>query len=292
MLIGDILDKFYFDNVILVVLYGKSICESMTLNSLSKYRLKNSKLVIHNNGPESVVFDGELYEKLNDSFDFNVEAVNDLNNTPLSKIYNQLFIVYSAERFIILDDDTQLSDSFVFSIENACADLDVPRIISSSNGISYYPISDGVVIADNTELNANNVLSIGSGLIINTSLIDKFNNYNLNVFDENYALYGVDYSLFRRIWWLVKQGESVDVRSSSFLIHSLSRVNKNERKNKTRNKERVLDVAITARRYPTLYTCYIFLRKLVGEFLKMNASNVVDMIKAYVHGCHPRCYKR
>ncbi|WP_323635188.1 glycosyl transferase [Pectobacterium polaris] len=283
-----------FDNIVLVVIYNKALDESVTLNSFLKYKLKNSKLIIHNNGPQGVRFDDLLHERLNNNFDCHVELINSLDNKPLSIIYNEMFIKNNANRFIILDDDTGLSQSFfeLLKTSDFDVDLDIPKIISSIDGAIYYPISNGKVVKDSTILDARNVLSIGSGLVINRTLIEKFNRYNLDLFDENYALYGVDYSLFRRMWWVVKQGDEIHVRSSFSLEHSLSRADRNEKYNKVRNRERILDVAITARRYPSLYSYNIFFRRISREILKINFDNVVCMIMTYISGRHPRCYKK
>lgn len=49
------------------------------------------------------------------------------------------------------------------------------------------------------------IISIGSGLVIYKSLVECFRKDNLKLFDERYALYGVDYSFFRRIQRIKKQ---------------------------------------------------------------------------------------
>ena len=278
-------------NVFLVVIYDKTLEESTTLNSFLNYQFEMSMLIIHNNGPRPILLNEGFYNKLNGVFDNQVKVINTPDNKPLSIIYNKVFTEYDAERYILLDDDTELSSSFVYSLKNTNADLNIPKIISSIDDKIYYPISNGVVVTESTTLDASHVLSIGSGLIINRTLIDKFSHYNLKLFDENYALYGVDYSFFRRLWWVVKQGGGINVCSSSFLKHSLSRIDKNESNNKFRSRERVLDVAITARQYPSLYSYYIFLRKVLGELSKMNFTNVIYMFRAYIIGRHPRCPK-
>ncbi len=59
-----------------------------------------------------------------------VNVINDLNNRPLSPVYNQ-FIEGNKEAkyFILLDDDTEITQSFVDIIHSSKADLELPRVI-------------------------------------------------------------------------------------------------------------------------------------------------------------------
>lgn len=288
---GDNVTKMNFANVILVIIYNKSLCDSKTLDTISNYNFPNSKLVIHNNGPEEVIRMSPLWEKLNKCFYSQIELINCLYNKPLSIIYNDIFVKYQACNFVILDDDTEISESFVYAMKNNNVDLELPKIKSSSDELIYYPICDGIVTNELVDLDPRKVLSIGSGLIINQALVDKFKTNNLKLFDESYALYGVDFSLFRRIYKIVDLGEVVKIRSSCFLTHSLSRLDMNENRDSFRARERALDLAISTRRYPTINLYYMFLRKIVGESIKMRYGNVYCMIKAYILGMHPRCSK-
>ncbi|MFC3395027.1 glycosyl transferase [Brenneria rubrifaciens] len=281
-----------WSNIILVVMYNKTLQESTTLNTISCYKFTDTKIVIHNNGPREIIYEGEFSAKLGQCFDNQVELINCLDNLPLSYIYNEVFSKYqNVERFIILDDDTEISESFVDAIKNSRVDLELPKIISSGDNKIYYPVCKNKVVTTDADLNPASTLSIGSGLIINRTLVEKFKKHNLKLFDEHYALYGVDFSLFRRIYKIVGKGENVKIRSSSFLMHSLSRLDQNEHKNNFRTSERALDIAISARRYPTLYLYYKFLTGISSEFMKMNWGNVYNMIKAYLLGVHPRCSK-
>ncbi|MEL4888510.1 glycosyl transferase [Pectobacterium betavasculorum] len=280
-------------NIILVIIYNKTLQESMTLKTLSEYKFYNTKVVIQNNGPSEVSYDCELFVRLNQCFDNQVELINSIDNVPLSVIYNDIFLKYKdSDRFILLDDDTEISESFVKAVKNSKVDLEVPKIISSGDRCVYYPICENEIVTTDRDLDPKSALSIGSGLIINNTLIEKFKRHDLKLFDEHYALYGVDFSLFRRIYKICTKGESVKIRSSSFLVHSLSRLDESSRKNNLRNIERALDVAITARRYPTFHLHYLLIRKFVAESMKMNWSNAYNIVKAYLLGCHPRCLKK
>ncbi|EHD22411.1 MULTISPECIES: glycosyltransferase family 2 protein [Brenneria] len=279
-------------NIILVIMYNKDLQESTTLDTISNYSFNNTKLVIHNNGPREINYEGEFLAKLEHCFDNQVELINCLDNLPLSIIYNEIFSKYNnAEKFIILDDDTEISESFIDAIKISCVDLELPKIISTGDKKIYYPVCKSGIITTDTDLDPESALSIGSGLIINRTLVEKFKKHNLKPFDENYALYGVDFSLFRRIYKIVSKGENVKVRSSSFLMHSLSRLEQSENKNDFRTRERALDIAISARRYPTLHLYYKFFSGVFSEFIKMNWGNMFSMLKAYFLGVHPKCSK-
>ncbi|MCL2896208.1 glycosyltransferase family protein [Brenneria tiliae] len=279
-------------NVILVIMYNKALHESTTLDTISNYYFNNTKLVIHNNGPREITYEREFLSKLECCFDNQVELINCLDNWPLSIIYNEFFLKYNnAGKFIILDDDTEISESFIDAIKSSYVDLELPKIISTSDKKIYYPVCKSGIVTTDTDLDSESALSIGSGLIINRTLVEKFKKHNLKPFDEHYALYGVDFSLFRRIYKIVSKGENVSVRSSSFLMHSLSRLDQSENKNDFRTRERALDIAISARRYPSLYLYYKFFSGIISEFMKMKWGNVFSMIKAYFLGVHPKCYK-
>lgn len=279
-------------NAILVIIYNKTLQESTTLTTLSDHHFSNTKLVIQNNGPYEIGYDCELSVRLNKCFNSQVELINCLDNMPLSIIYNDFFLKYKdSERYILLDDDTEISELFVKAIKNSHVDLEVPKIISSGDGKVYYPICENMVVTTDRDLDPESALSIGSGLIINRTLIEKFKRHDLKLFDEHYALYGVDYSLFRRIYKILDKGERVKIRSSSFLVHSLSRLDDSLRENSFRNIERALDVAVSARRYPTLHLHYLLVRKFISESIKMNWGNAYNIVKAYLLGSHPRCSK-
>lgn len=129
-----------YDNAIVVVVYNKKIEDSATLNTLVEHDFFNSKLVIHNNGPESITLKGKLAEKIEAKFKC-VELINSLNNLPLSMLYND-FIRNNEEagRFIILDDDSTITEAFVRAVNYNEDDMELPRIISRVDGVTYYPI--------------------------------------------------------------------------------------------------------------------------------------------------------
>ncbi len=275
------------DNAMIVVVYNKEIADSITLNTLVNYDFHSTKLVIHNNGPKNISLDAKMAITIGERFKA-VELINCLSNLPLSVLYNK-FIRNNlgVEQFIILDDDSTITDEFVRAVNSNESDLELPRIVSRADDLTYYPIEDNKIVTTDRELDPKTSFSIGSGLVIHRSLVEKFQKNNIDLFDENYALYGVDVSIFRRIYKLIDKGERFKIETSSYLKHSLSRTE--GRESPFRIKERLIDVAVTTRRYPTLRMHIHLLKKILINLASFKFGNVVSMLSAYYTGMHPRC---
>ncbi|MCL6404095.1 glycosyl transferase [Dickeya dadantii] len=274
-------------NAILVVLYNKGLESSTTLQTLIQHPFKSIKLTIHNNGPFRISEEDSFFLRLKTIYE-QVELVNCLENQPLSQVYNR-FIANNlqVERWVILDDDTTINESFWFTVEHTQADIECPRIISSINYKTYYPISKGEIVLSYQDLDSATTFSIGSGLIIRRRLWDIFERHDLSLFDENYALYGVDFSVFRRIHRLSAFGEKFVLRSSCYLEHGLSRLEKNE--SEFRIAENLIDLAISARRYPQFHLYYHLGRRLLKQFFLLRFKTVMVTMQAFFRGKHPRC---
>ncbi|HFV9295193.1 glycosyl transferase [Serratia fonticola] len=274
-------------NAVIVIVYNKKLEDSVTLNTMVHYDFHDTRLVIHNNGPEHVSLNGDLERKIKVKFK-EVELINCLSNYPLSKLYNDFIAKNSnAKQFIILDDDSSITDEFVSAIFYNEVDLELPRIISRADDEVYYPIEGKTVVTVTCDLDPKTSYSIGSGLIINNSLVSKFQKHNIKIFDENFALYGVDVSLFRRIYQLINKGEIFKIRTSSYLKHSLSRTEGKE--SSFRVKERLIDVAVATRRYPSFRSHVYLSKKIMTNIVKFNFDNVYLILNAYFSGMHPRC---
>ncbi|QWT39995.1 glycosyltransferase family 2 protein [Dickeya dadantii] len=274
-------------NAILVVLYNKGLELSITLQTLIQHPFKSIKLTIHNNGPFRISEEDKFFLWLKTIYE-QVELVNCLENQPLSQVYNR-FIANNlqVERWVILDDDTTINESFWFTVEHTQADIECPRIISSINYKTYYPISKGEIVLSYQDLDSATTFSIGSGLIIRRRLWDIFERHDLSLFDENYALYGVDFSVFRRIHRLSACGEKFVLRSSCYLEHGLSRLEKKE--SEFRIAENLIDLAISARRYPQFHLYYHLGRRLLKQFFLLRFKTVMVTTQAFFRGKHPRC---
>ncbi|WP_146005496.1 glycosyltransferase family 2 protein [Erwinia sp. B116] len=275
--------------VLLIVLFNKKPEDSTTLLSLLNCEINNIKIVIHNNGPELVVLSENILKSFKQK-QIQYELVNFVSNKPLSVLYNEFIDSNpSCKVFVLLDDDSEITQSYAESIKNFNHDLEVPRIVSKKDGVIYYPISNGKIITHDASLNVIGTHSIGSGLIISRNMISQFKSNKITLFDENYALYGVDVSLFRRMWLLTKKGINFKVKTSSSILHSLSRTEAKE--TDFRRLERVIDFAITVRHYPTFRSYLSFCKRLLIQLSKMRFKDSITMITVFLRGKHPRCSK-
>lgn len=278
-----------FYNAFLVIIYNKTIDESETINTLMRFHYKNSQLTIYNNGPKEIIISDEKKLQFSNVFD-KVNVINDLNNRPLSLLYNQ-FIEGNKEAkyFILLDDDTEITQSFVDIIHSSKADLELPRVISKETEKTYYPMSSGVISEKYGDLDPYNFfcVSIASGLIISRDLVKEFYKNNLQLFDERYALYGVDSSFFKRLKKLLNKGAYFDIKTSCYIRHSLSLTE--EKFNDFRFKERLWDAAISTRRYPSVWQSYMFMKNFLLLFKYCKLDYFMILFKGLFLGKHPRC---
>lgn len=281
--------------LIVVILYNKEIRDSLTINSLNISKVKNTTLHIINNGPNEIKIDNDCEEFiLNENND--VEVFNFLNNRPLSIIYNEALNNAEYDRYILFDDDSVLSDDFfhnidVFSFDKI--DLQLPRIVDrKTQKITYPRVHDYEDFGKDGMFNIpqhTHFYSIGSGLVIYKKLVSTFHRNSLTVFDERFALYGVDLSLFRRIDKLKRNGEEINAQINSFLIHSLSSTS--EVMTDWRYKERLYDRVLSIRFYSKnkFRLCFNLGRALLKELIKFNFVNLNLIIMTFFRGKHPRC---
>lgn len=268
---------------ILVVLYGKGLEQSLTLKSLSENIISFADLYIVNNGPEKITENDLFRSKLESSY-ASVRVVEHLDNRPLSMLYNDFIGYYpDSDYYVLLDDDSELSSEYIGLLKNPKADLIIPRIINKNDGVCYYPIDNGSVVKCDTSLSFLKVMSIGSGLFISNHLITEMKKFG-DIFDERFALYGVDTSFFLRLRRL--NNTSIDIRTEAFIFHSLSRVD--EKKSKFRQTERLYDLAITSRHYPEYISFFDFTKKMIKLTFVFNFNSVFIALKIYALGRHPR----
>lgn len=281
--------------ILTVVLYGKTYKDSQTLNSLMSKNFSDTNLLIINNGPRALEFDKSFIHSLG----FYVKSVDIkefVDNRPLSWLYNGVINEYrDYDRFVFFDDDSVIANDFIKKLDSYhtdSVDLQIPNVQERSNGRVYYPLVDKMVRKYNDgEIieSQNSVLSIGSGLVIYNSLVEKFAASNMEVFDNRFALYGVDYSFFNRIELLKKRGVSVSIQIVGVLDHSLSRVEESD--NKWRSTERLYDSVLSVKYYSSnRVTLLLRIFKLAcKQVIKLKFSNVELILKTFYKGKHPRC---
>ncbi|AWF35313.1 glycosyl transferase [Klebsiella oxytoca] len=270
----------------IVVLYNKAVVDSATIQSLANYKFEKSKIIVFNNGPMGVVLTDEDKEKLNNTF-CSHELVNCIENKPLSMLYNDIINNNrNFNKFVILDDDSIITDSFSNIVNSSNFDLELPRIQSIIDDKTYYPINDKKIVLCNGILNPKTVVSIASGMIINNRLVDIFRQYNLQLFDDSFALYGVDASFFRRLNYIALK-EDIKANTSSIIIHSLSRIEKKEKIYSSH--ERIIDITLSTKKYPSVHLIYIFLLMLSKQIANLDFSSVMLVFKTFLGGEHERC---
>lgn len=269
----------------LVVVYNKDLCESSTINSLLKISNKNYDCLIVNNGPNKI--DLKL-NKNSDNAKFNF--VEYLDNKPLSIIYNDFFLRYfDFDRYVILDDDSILTNVFidrVFEDNEIYYDLELPKIFDQNDKL-YYPLKNWATISKSEFIlnyNEDVIFSIGSGLVVSKKLVNKFKEKKINLFNESFAFYGVDFSFF---WELESNdfGELI-VTSKSKIIHNMSL---HGEISDFKRSELYLNFALQIRHYPSIVNLKNFLYSL---FLTLKLKKIrlfFDMLKAYIYARHPRC---
>ena len=282
--------------VITIILYNKKVSDSSTLKTISNAKVQGDCIInLVNNGPREVSLLSSEKEVLLKNFP-TVDFEEYLDNKPLSMIYNDTFIKYPEfGRFVFFDDDTMISEDFfnmVFSGDSdSICDLKIPSIIEKDTGLTCYPlVNDKVYTGDiPREIKDSKVFSIGSGLVIYRSLVNKFANYGLDVFDDRFALYGVDFSLFRRMNLLKDKGMDFNILICGALKHSLSSSEKSI--SEWRYRERLIDLILSVKHYPSSKFMFLFMvaKILLREIVRKKGANLNLILDVLCKGEHPRC---
>lgn len=276
---------------ILIVLYAKQLSESVTVKSIianqSNYHNKIN-LTIVNNGPANLHNTSEFISLNIDKFN-TINIVEYLDNKPLSLIYDE-FLTQSPKSYyyVIFDDDSQLSQFYLSELSSLSADVIIPRILSKDDGNYYYPEISGRVVENVGPLNSKTLMSITSGLCLGEKTISVFTQKYKSVFDQNFALYGIDTSFFMRLRKCIANGENFNVVCLGTILHSLSRAS-GQTISDFRLRERLYDAAITARHYPSQKSIVYVLKKIVQNTILFKFDKVSLIIKTYFAGKHPRC---
>lgn len=282
---------------VIVIMYGKEINESKTLESLSKVDVEGIELTIFNNGPKEIVnykYD-HLFIALSSKFN-NVMVKQDLNNSPLSNIYNDFIKEQrSSDCFVIFDDDSFVPNDYFNGLSQSLdenIDLIMPRIYNSARNKYYYPQVDDVVIKKELILLTDDykqVYSVASGLVLFSRLVDIFESTNTLVFDERFALYGVDFSFFRRLNKLKSIGNDFKISISGVLDHDLSSLSQTIEP--WRLKERLIDDVLSIKYYSSreYYRVPKLMRLIIREIFKCRFNTTFFILSVYLRGKHPRC---
>ncbi|WP_220676571.1 glycosyltransferase family 2 protein [Klebsiella pasteurii] len=275
--------------ITLVVIYNKKIEDSTTIKSLllSNY---TGDLYIFNNGPSAISVSASYLELLQGKYSL-INIIEDVSNRPLSTIYNDFLNTGDYDYYYLFDDDTTIPSNFFAAEQQIEYDLSLPIIVSAKSSDVVYPIVNNKVFHEREfPFNeSDEVISIGSGLMVNKSLILKFEKIGLKPFDERFALYGVDYSLFRRLPFLKRAGYAVRLGISGTLHHSLS--SEENHISAFRKRERLIDIMLTklhySRRKGPLQLLSI-LKTLAEHAVKSDFQNFKMLLEVCLHREHPR----
>ncbi|HAW9460677.1 TPA: glycosyltransferase family 2 protein, partial [Escherichia coli] len=278
---------------IIIVIYGKECFDSRTLQSLKLCPLhQNITLFIFNNGPRLLSEDKcyELFDEQIKKNKINLILKQNINNIPLSVIYNDAIKENAAsDYFMILDDDTEIPSSyFAFNANRFDFDLSVPLIKTGESEEFFYPIVDGIIpIKKQSVDDYEEIYTISSGLMISKSLTETFKCYFNDVFDTRFAFYGIDFNFFRRLRIIKHHGHYFRLFIAEPIRHSLSRFDGEQ--TEWRNIERIYDVVLSLKYYEkrNMVKVVKLARLVSSSLLKFKFRSIKAIFYSLLVGMHP-----
>lgn len=282
---------------VLVVLYNKEPIDSASLRSLigNEFSLN---IVVFNNGPKLINSNDDIFSELKKNH--SITILQDLNNLPLSKIYNQFIyssFIRGGEFFCIFDDDSKIPVDYFNSL-SLSVDVYLPIIKNYNSDIFYPSVNHQTIKLEQSILLGDIVYSIGSGLMINKSVVGVFNSFSISLFDERFSLYGVDFSFFRRVEMVNKKENHklIKFEAKSFLIHELSY--DVEGYSFFRKYERDIDYILSLKHYvdKNVFLKYLLVFKFIIKNILFSKEGLItrvfkypQLLLIYIQGCHPKC---
>ena len=273
----------------LIVVYNKKIAESCTFNKVVNSKFSDDSLcVIWNNGPTSCEEEFlNVYE-----YNKNIRYHETLHNISLAKIYNEVINKYNAQIYIILDDDSSLTDAYFEAVKQISPnEVGMPVIYYDRKIIN--PCINGQIYSKGINIDANDTITtIGSGLVVGRDVASQlFKAYN-SVFDERFYLYGVDTTFCFRLNKL-KINDKIKIIDG--FEHGLSRLEgKNDKLTLFRKIERSNDLALQIRYYKEkkhwFLMMVLFLASSIKKFITFQPQQYKysTIIKTFVKGKHER----
>lgn len=217
--------------MLVVVLYDKIYKDSLTLNSLKSRGFSDVDLMIVNHGHNPVEFDKTFIHTLG-FFVKNIVLKEFLDGRSLSDICNWIINDYSEyERFVFFDDDSMVAKRFIknlnFYYKND-VDLQIPHIRGKSDRKIHYPVIDDSVFKsdDGVKIHHRKALrSLGTGLVIYRSLINKIKATEMDVFDSRFTLRENDCCFFTYFDSVKLKKTEITIQVVNTVVHSLFRAN-------------------------------------------------------------------
>lgn len=254
---------------ILVVIYSLSPEKTKTIRSLKKINSLRKLPICLTIWDNSLVgFDRSKVEDYLSDIS-NVRYFSSRENTPLSIVYNNVCEVTNSKHVMLLDDDTEISSSFIEEVlEEVSRHPDsvlVPIIKNFSNIISpgYVGEFKGRIMTDYPcYIKKNlprNTTTITSGLVLPSYLIKK----GIVRFNEKLTFYGIDTDFNRKL-----NSNGVNKRLlTSILNHSSALRDKTESVEK---KYWRFDNFMKS--WPIVYDCYSPRKKIIMALYMMYFS--------------------
>lgn len=205
---------------LVVIVYGKTLQQSLTIQDLLKFKYPLSQLLIVNNGPEKIS-ENNLYIQQLGQIHHQVILQNQLQNKPLSWIYNDFIQGCTADYYVLFDDDTEINQQYqdiLFNLQDV--DLELPEIRARCDLKPRFPMVNSKLLNQRGDIiQPNSIYSVGSGLIISNNIKNFFKEKNIEIFDSHFAFYGVDTTFFTRINQFIQQGYQFKISSNTYLNH-------------------------------------------------------------------------
>lgn len=277
--------------LVLVVIYNQTLTDGATLRSLEQsppeFIIDNATLVIWNNGPD--LLDAADIESFRSASRWKfIEIQNRTDNLPLSSVYNRV-VRMGAERFVFFDHDTLVGEAYWRALEShPSLDVLAPRVWAQQ--VCHYPKLYKNVVTNEGHLDARGLITITSGMALSGSLLQALAAEEGEPFDERFALYGVDLSLFVRTQRLA---EKILVTAGCYgdLEHSLSELEEeNDQVSAFRDLEKFY-VAILLRLHykevSKLKTLRYMVRQLLGKRSHLIRYTPL-LLSCLLQGKHPR----
>lgn len=271
---------------ILVVTYNCKLEDSITIRSIlnSGVYFSNTNLCIWNNGPHKIIIDNKLLDKLN-AVGLNTTINQTICNLPLSWIYNHFIQTFPSNLHVFLDHDSNLTQEYLTSITKK-DNLFIAIPIITNKGTPRSPCINGAYSAGPYS-NKSLVIAIGSGVAISKEAAIIIKDKYGSIFDEHFALYGVDTSFFVR---LSKMGLTGKLKIIPGFEHSMSRYETESKKTQLfRITERSYDLGLMLRHYPSARSIKMAAKQIFLWSIGKKNLHITKFFNAFFTGRHERC---
>ncbi|MDQ6813618.1 MAG: hypothetical protein M3040_07780, partial [Bacteroidota bacterium] len=129
--------------------------------------------------------------------------------------------------------------------------------------------------------------SITSAIVLSKEITNIIKSRFETVFDEHFALYSIDNTLFMRIETIVKEGiTTVNYLSNVSLIHDFSNI-PSVNLPKWRTEEKLIADIIALKYYTKAFKQVVKLA--LSKLFKLQLRHSYVILRTYIQGKHPRC---